>query len=373
MGLKVKMIPPDDRSAAQIEEDLLAKDAEEKASRAESYNSTPPEEEVVENTVEEPEVVAPDITNDNVLSFIEKETGNKFGSIEEMLSKPEPQVVELDDSVAAYKEYRERTGRSIQDFVEANKDFSKVNDDDLLRRYYTEKNEGLDQSDINLMLNDKFSSDEFDEDIDVQRKNIAKKLEVTNARKHYEKNKEQYGGVLESTAPLVSEEKRKLFSQWEQQQQIAEANKQVQQQQRQHFQKSTNDLFSNNFEGFDFNIGDNKNVSYKVDNVDMLKERQLDATNFIKQHFDDKAMLKDPKSYHKAMLAANDPDGLFKFAYEQGKADAVKGHVTDAKNISMKPNNANNETTNTGGFKVTAVNSNRGKGGSLKINLPNNK
>lgn len=374
MSLKVKMVPPDNRSAAQIEEEMLLNDAkqkQERASQAEETTEVPVVEDKVEDTVETPTMESPEITSDNVLSFIEKQTGNKFESVEEMLKREEPQQIELSPAVAAFDDYHKRTGRSIVDFVEANKDYKTLGDDDLLRGYYKKTNEDLDSSDIKLMLNDKYGSDEDDEELDVQRKNIAKKIEIGAARKFFEANQEQYKGVIESTTPLVPESDRENFGKYLEQQKNAGTKEELQHKQAQHFQKSTNDLFSDKFEGFDFKVGEDKSVSYKIEDVNKLKERQSDTRNFANKHLDDNGMLVDSRAFHKAMLAANDPDGLFKFAYDKGMADATKGHVTSAKNISMKPNNANNEMTNTGGFKVTAVNNKTGgKGGSLKINLP---
>ena len=373
--LKVKMVPPDERSQAQREEDLLAADAKQKeelaaAAEKETLEDTviPPVEEEIKEKDNDPIL---EITNDNVLSFIEKQTGNKFESIEQMLQKPEVQKEDLDPAVAAFKDYRERTGRSITDFVEANKDYKTLEGDDLLRNYYAKTNEDLDASDINLLLNDKYAIDEDDEEVDIQRKNIAKKIETGKARKFFETNQEQYKGVLESTAPLVPETERERYSAYLEQQKNADATRELQQKQAGHFKKTTEDLFSNNFEGFEFKIGENKSVKYEVEDVSKLREQQSNTMNFAKKHLDDNGMVKDSRAFHKAMLAANDPDSLFKFAYDKGMADAVKGHVTDAKNINMKPNNANNEMTNTGGFKVKAVdNGKRGTGGSLKINIP---
>ena len=45
----------------------------------------------------------------------------------------------------------------------------------------------------------------------------------------------------------------------------------------------------------------------------------------------------DAKSYHKSLYAAMNPDALARHFYEQGKADAMKNSVANAKNIDMTP------------------------------------
>ena len=94
-------------------------------------------------------------------------------------------------------------------------------------------------------------------------------------------------------------------------------------------------LFSKNFEGFGYEVGEEK-ITLKVSDVDSVKNTQSDAMNFINKHLDDDGMLKDANAYHKALNAAMDPDALFKFAYEKGAADAITKDVKEAKNVDMK-------------------------------------
>lgn len=390
-SLKVKAVAPVNKSQAEIEQELLDKDAENKAEKAkateekenakkeEEVNKTTETAKAEEKKTEEDgkeekstEPVKLELTDDNVLSFINEQTGNSFSSVEEMLKKPEPQQVELDESVAAYKKYREETGRSIVDFAKLNKDYSKMSDDDKLRSYYADQNPTLDASDIEFMLNEEFGFDEEDDEQNtIQRKRIAKKTKIAEATKFLEDGREQYKGVLESTAPLVPEDQREAFTQWQEQQKQAGEQQEKARRQNQHFMKSTNELFSDGFEGFEYQIGDGKNIKYKVDNVDKVKESQLDTGNFVKKHLDDNGMLKDSNAFHKSMFAANDPDGFAKFFYELGASNALSGDIKDAKNIEMSANNANREHNREGIKAVDHSKSKTGtKRGGLKITPP---
>ncbi len=84
---------------------------------------------------------------------------------------------------------------------------------------------------------------------------------------------------------------------------------------------------------------------------------------FFNKHLDDKGIVKDAASYHKALFAATNSDALFQFAYEQGKADATDGLVKETKNIDMTVRS--NTPTDSGGTKFRAVDS--GDNFSFKI------
>ena len=58
--------------------------------------------------------------------------------------------------------------------------------------------------------------------------------------------------------------------------------------------------------------------------------------------------------YHKGLYTAMNPDVIAHHFYEQGKADATKQSVTEAKNIDMKPRQELNENV-TGGMKIRAL------------------
>ena len=118
------------------------------------------------------------------------------------------------------------------------------------------------------------------------------------------------------------------------------------------FAEKTNDLFSNEFEGFEFTAGEKKQV-YKPNDVVKVKEVQSDINNFFNQHLDENGSVKDINKYHKALYAAQNADAIFKFAYEQGKADATGGIVKETKNIDMDVRQ--NTQTESSGIKFRAL------------------
>jgi hypothetical protein len=98
---------------------------------------------------------------------------------------------ELPEDVAAYFKYKQETGRSIEDFVNLNKDFSKVDQDELLANYYQATDDYLDKDDVASMLEEFEYDEDLDDEKNIKKVKLAKKKAVSEARKYFEKEKEK--------------------------------------------------------------------------------------------------------------------------------------------------------------------------------------
>ena len=117
-------------------------------------------EEVLEK-VEEPTKEPYQLKEEDILSFIGERYGKEINSIEELMSAREKSE-ELPEDVAAYFKYKKETGRSLEDYVKLQQDFSKLDPDSLLKEYLTITEEGLDPEDIESIMEDYM----YDEDLD---------------------------------------------------------------------------------------------------------------------------------------------------------------------------------------------------------------
>jgi hypothetical protein len=120
------------------------------------------------------------------------------------------------------------------------------------------------------------------------------------------------------------------------------------------FKESTKQMFTQDFKGFDFKLGD-KTFRYGVQNVEKVAESQSNINNLIGKFLDEKGDVTDTKGYHKAIYAAENVDTIAKHFYEQGKADAVKDVVAKSKNISEGVRSTAPSEVSIGGFKVKAI------------------
>lgn len=124
------------------------------------------------------------------------------------------------------------------------------------------------------------------------------------------------------------------------------------------FNKKTQSLFSNDFKGFDFNVGEKK-FRFKVNNVDQVKTTQSDINNFVKKFLNEKNEMNDAKGYHKSLFTAMNADKIAEHFYEQGRADVMKDSVRNSKNIDMNPRGTHEKVVPTGGMQFKSVPGNK--------------
>ena len=272
----------------------------------------------------------------------------------------EPEVV-LPENVEKLVKFMEETGGSVEDFVLLNRDLSKYNDGDLLREYY-KQSKPWDSQEVSEYMEDNFSYDEDDDPREIRSKKRAFKEELFNAKKFLEGNKEKYYADLKLKKQTdVPQEYKEALEYYNTYQQNAESSKQL----TESFLQKTDNVFSQDFKGFDFQVGNNK-YRYKVNNVNDTKTQQSDINNFVKQFLGDDGQIKDAKGYHKALFTARNADKLAEHFYEQGRADALRQSAKDAKNINMDPRQEGVIKTSTGQkFKVVSGDSSS----KLKIKL----
>lgn len=282
--------------------------------------------------------------------------------LENVLNKKEEKR-ELPEEVEKYLEYREKTNRGLNDYLALQQDFDEMPNQELLKEYYRQTKQGLDDSDIDALLDLKFGYDDGADDTIVKTKTLEMKEEVYKAKQHLNAQKDQYMSALESSAALSqeTEEAVKFYQLYkEEQQKVSKQNEEV----LNTFRSKTDKLFNDEFKGFEFKIGEEK-VVFKPKDVEQTKKSQSDLSNFINQHMDENGTLKDAKAYHTALSMAMNPEAYAKFFYEQGKASAVDDVVAQGKNIDM--NVRKNVDTSKPGPKFRVLDDGN-FGSGLKIN-----
>jgi len=322
-------------------------------------------QEQAEDTVQEKEEVTKPIELDDqsILNYLKERRNVEVESLDVLLNNDKEETQPLPEDVAQFMKYKQETGRSFEDYARLQQDWSAMDDTNVLREYYKQEKPHLDAEEIDYLINEEFSFDsELDDEKDIKKKKIAYKEELYKARNYFEGMKEKYKAPLESREAEIPENYKEAFNFYNKYQEELDQESAMQKDRSRIFQEKTNALFNDEFKGFEFKVGDKKQV-FKPNDVSKVKENQLDINNFFSQHLDEKGIVKDAASYHKALFAATNADALFQFAYEQGKADATDGLVKETKNIDMTVRS--NAPTDTGGTKFRAVDS--GDNFSFKI------
>ena len=306
-------------------------------------NEQPTDVQPVEEGVSESGLI--EITGD-------EEEGKKVSTLERVKEVEAIEAVEeLPEGVSKLLAFMKDTGGNIQDYARLNTDYSDLDRDVLVKEYYKNTKSHLDAEEINYLIEDTFSFDEeLDEERDIRRKKLAYKEEVAKARKFLEDTKSKYYEDIKLKSQVTPDQQKAtdFFNRYNEDQ---TKNKETHTQ----FKDATNDYFTNDFKGFDFNVGEKK-FRYGISNPESVAQNQSDISNFIGSFLGEDGKVTNPAAYHKALYAGANADKMASHFYEQGKADGIKGVV----NASNNPSTGNRRTAPVdgvmlGGYKIKSI------------------
>jgi hypothetical protein len=363
MEIKVKALDgTESKSVQEVEKELLEKHEEQFEDSADKEEVANVEATTEETTPTEEQQTESSLTDEEVLSYIGKRYGKDISSFDELMTERETSE-ELPEDVAAYFKYKKDTGRGIEDYVKLQQDFTSMEDDKLLAEYYLTTEEGLNAYDVQDMIDEYSYDEDIDEEKFIRKQRLSKKKEIAKARKFFTEQKETYKQPLESSSVGMSEEANKQLEEYKQYLDDAKSYREENKRKNEWFHKKTDELFTDEFKGFEFTL-DDKNVTYSPGDAAELKKAQSTPMNFINKYVDDNGLIKDAAGYHRALSIAMNPDKFAKFFYEQGQAVAVDDVMRKQKNVNMTTRKAP-ETITKGGMKIRSVNPDSGRG--LKI------
>ena len=406
-------IPAPQKEVQNEGEDELRVQPVEEVLETQQPNEVEPSENVeqpVQNEEQPHEEVGvlEEITDDSSSTKEVVEAQNEPQTVQESV-KSEPKV-ELPENIQKLVDFVNETGGTLEDYVRLNQDIDSLNEAQLLREYYAQTKPHLDKEEVDFLLSDTFAYDEdvdderevkrkklafkeevnnakkhqllreyyaqtkphldkeevdfllsdtfaYDEDVDdereVKRKKLAFKEEVNNAKKHLGSMKEKYYNEIKAGSRLTPDQQKAVdfFNRYNKEQ---EQQKQTFELQQNRFVQKTDEVFNDEFKGFEYGVGD-KRYRYNVKNAADVKNTQLDINNFVRKFLDKDNTIADAKGYHKALFTAMNADAIANHFYEQGKADAMKDSVARSKNVDMTPRGQHEGVTKVGGMTVRAV------------------
>ena len=281
---------------------------------------------------------------------IEEETAKEEVVEESVETTPE---IELPENIQKVVDFMNETGGTLEDYVKINQDYSNIDDSSLLYEYYTQTKSHLSKDEIDFLIDDNFSFDEeIDEPKDIKRKKLAYKEEIAKAKSHLEGLKGKYYEEVKLGSKLSKDQQEAIqfYNTYNTEQ--SEVQK-MQEKQTAHFNNETNKVFSENFKGFEFKVGENKKYRFNIKDKQVVKDKQANIMNVLDKYIDDTNLLQDANGYHKALFVADNADEIANHFYEQGKADAIKQLNAESKNINMDPRKT--DIVEAGGVKVRAI------------------
>ena len=262
--------------------------------------------------------------------------------------------VNIPDNIHDLVQFMNETGGTVEDFVNLNKDYTSYDNNEIIKEYYNKTKPHLNSEEVNFLIEDGFLYDEeIDDPREIKRKQVAYKEQVAEAKKYLEGQKSKYYKEVKINSSLSKDQQKAVdfFNRYNtEQQEIAQQQTQATDQ----FKTKTEQVFNDEFKGFDFRINDKK-FRYNLKDVEDVKNTQMDIMNVVGSYLDNNNKLDDGYGYHKALFAAKNADNIANHFYQLGKTEAIKEISSESKNINMDPRQTNSGTVESGGVKVRAI------------------
>jgi len=342
---KLKIKKPKAKKFKQTEDEVVKVDLKELAKKAEDITKVDLSKPVEEIKVPEEKVE----TKEEIPTL--QEVTDEVTETKEIAKVVEKEIVEsietgkeLPQNVQKLMNFMEDTGGNLNDYVKLNRDYSEMDNQTLLKEYYKTTKPHLQADEIDFLMEDQFSFDEeMDEEKDIKRKKLALKEQVASAKAQLEEHKSKYYEEIKAGSRLTPEAK-KAMDFFNKHNKESESTKKIHQEAKNRFLNKTEEVFNDEFKGFEYKVGDKK-YRFNVKDPNQVKESQSDINNFVKKFLNENNQMEDAAGYHKSMFTAMNSDAIANHFYEQGKADALKESMAKSKNINMTPRQSHGGTT----------------------------
>lgn len=274
------------------------------------------------------------LDDQQVLEHIKSKYGKEVSSLEDLFVEPKAaEPVKLPESITKLMAYMEETGRGIEDFVSLNKDYSQVDDDVILSQYFKATEPDVEDNDIRFLLKKYEVNDDEDDEDEIAAKRLDKKRAVSKARKYFTEQRDKFKAPLESRATVVPDDVKNELEEFKRTAQEAEAIQAENQKKSQWFVDKTNSLFSDDFKGFEVEVGDKK-VLFKPGSPDELKKLHGTPLNFVSKYLNKDGYLEDVSGYHQALAIAMNWPKFAQLVWDEAQSVALENDARKGKNIS---------------------------------------
>ena len=335
-----------------IEEQTLAEEpTTDEAVGGEDAQSEVKQEDKEQVSQDEQSSILEEITDEEV---VEQKTEELIEEVKEAVEEQKETGVDLPENIQKVVDFMNETGGTLDEYVRLNQDYGSLDEKQLLKEFYRSTKPHLTSDEVDFLMEDSFSYEEdIDDERDIKRKKLALKEQVASAKSHLDGLKSKYYEEIKAGSKLTSEQQKAVdfFNRYNKE---SDETSKVVEKQKLTFNKKTNEVFSNEFKGFEYKVGD-KRYRFNVKEAGKVKETQSDINNFVRKFLNENNEMVDAKGYHKSLFTAMNSDAIANHFYEQGKADAIKESVARAKNIDMNPRQGHEGFVNAGGIKVKAL------------------
>lgn len=281
--------------------------------------STPVTETQVEDTVQVQEPVYDD---SSVLQYLNEKLGKEFNSFEDF-NTPAPAQQELPEDIQQILEWKEKTGRPLNDWVKFQKDYDNMSDEQIVREYLQVKYPGLD---VEGELKAEYLPTEDDLDSDVSRKNrnltklaIDGRKELNNLRMQFNTPAEGYQKLtpeIQSELDFAKQVRENIKNQENSQQQYSD-----------NIKSAASELSS-----IPLNLAEGTSINFNID--DTVKKSLPEMVNKMPHWYNEDGSL-NHSAMVKDVAIVSQIDKIVQLAYEQGRNSGVDSQTKKENNITL--------------------------------------
>ncbi len=331
---------PDRFTYELVDEDAPEEEEEEAAAGGEGNGDDPnpePEEE------EEEEFEEVEIDEQSAWNYLKEKKGITAETIEELLA-PKDQK-KYAPELEKFQEFIDKTGnKNYNDFLETQKDWTAESEDSVLKQFLKLEYPDLNQKQLDRLFDKNYSIEGLDEEVDEEEitdKSIDRSVGLKKAHELLNKRKDEFmvasgaGDNIPDEYKSAKEFQDKLTEQQTKDEEAFLAT-------RNDYVAKTENIFTKDFKGFELELGNEKigfeKVSFKPENIQETKEKQLDLANFNKKYFDETTgALSDPQGFHTALYFAENYKEEMNKAYQRGMARQLE--IDDKLSKNIQPEN----------------------------------
>jgi len=271
------------------------------------------------NEPETPPALA-EVSDEVILSKLSETLGRKIESYDDLT----PKEVAVDQELQQLIEWKERTGLSLTQFADYNKDFSKMGDLDVAREILSQKYPTFTKEQLDFELSNLVYDEDIDDETDKMRKSVELTKLATEGRQMLEAKKLELKPV-ESTGLTK-----------EQQEAIDFANQaktaQAQAVSTQEAYENSLNLAAQNLDTLNLELEEGVVINHKVD--DGVKNGLKDYILNVPHWFNEDGT-PNPANIASDGYKIQNFDNLLKLAYEQGKAVQKEADIKGKGNVTL--------------------------------------
>lgn len=296
-------------------------------------------EENVYDDFEDEETILVEADDEMLFRVLKDKKGLSYESLDDLVAPKETK--KYSPKLEKYQEFIEKTGNEDYNaFLETQKDWSAESEENILKSYLKLSNPDLNQKEVDRLWNRNYSLEDLDEEVDEEEildRGIQIKTDLKKANEFFANRKKEFEAVGGSDAH-IPEEYREAKKILDDQDKAEEEFIKTRDSRRNDFTSKTESLLNKDFKGFEIKYGNDADgfvdVVVKPENIEEVKNFQLELNNFNSQFFDkETGLLKDPVGYHQAMYMAQNYKQELHKARMTGRAEQLEINDKISKNI----------------------------------------